>query len=581
MKNKKVWIVTGVLSIALVVGLYSTGTLFRGAFVPTAKLSVSLSSSPASQTVVQDATDVSAVGFSFQSGKGTPITVTGLTLTAHVDGNGDGVYDSTSTGSDGGVSVADLVASVSLYDPVTKTTISSSESVSSTGTVTFSGLSWVIASGKSGQLEVVVDTSSATTLSSNVAFSFDITNASTAVVAQDKAANAVTAKGTFINKGVHPTIIVTEKDAGTITVALSDDPVLDGVAIAGDDSAADPLLVSRYKVYASDEAFTVTKMQFENDSDDTNSYEDDDAISSVILKYPTSTATPTVLDGTASATLVAGTASFTGLNMEVPASVSGDENAVDVEVYVTTNPLTSSAAFSSGAQIEMDFDHTAGFHSIGQTSGTVVTESSASFLTTADVDANEIALYGALPSFAIASSSSQCSGSLTATPSDKVYCFGVTSSGGAVALYSLEFFADPNLLNTGTSSGQLAVASGWIITEYDSSGLIGSSLGNGTWDSSSNTVRITFTNEEVVADGATSYYVVQAPITYTDSTDTSSLSVYLQQDTSYGVNGVASSVSGNIVWSDRSASGHSTSTADWSNGYKLTGLPTTTFTSYE
>ena len=384
-------------------------------------------------------------------------------------------------------------------------------------------------------------------------------------------------------------IAASSSAAGTITVTTPDDPVLDGVAIAGDDSSDAPLLVARYKVYATGENFTVTKMQFENDSDDSNSYEDDDAISTVILKYPTSLEAPTVLDGTAAAILVAGKASFTGLDMAVPESMSSDENAIEVEVYVTTNSLTSTAAFSTGAQIEMDFDESDEFEAIGLTSGATVTESSSYFGTTRDIDANEIALYKALPSFAIDdSATSPCTGTLTESSSTNVYCFSVTATGGAVSLYSLTFNAAPYLLNTtgtGSSSLSLAALSGWHITEYDSSGVVGSTLGSGTWFSS-NFAIIYFTSEEIIAEGTTSYYVVKAPVYFSDSDERSSLSVSRPEDTTYKTSASGSPtsypyVSGYTVWSDRSATGHSTTTADWTNGYKLSGLPTTTLISRE
>jgi hypothetical protein len=382
-----------------------------------------------------------------------------------------------------------------------------------------------------------------------------------------------------IDTGISPPI-------GTITVASSADPVLDGVAIAGDDSSSDPLLVARYKVYASDEAFTVTEMQFENDSDDTNSYEDDDAINTVILAYPTSLDAPTVLDGRASTVLIAGKASFTGLDMAVPESMSGDENAIEVEVYVTTNEITTGGAFSSGAQIEMDFDASDEFHAIGLTSGTTVTESSSYFGTTADVDANEIALYRALPSFAIDdSSTSPCSGTLIESSTTNVYCFGVTATGGDVALRSISFTAVPNLLSTGSSAGQLAYPNGWSITEYDSSGLIGSSLGTGTWVSIRTEAKIGFFSSLVViAEGTTNYYVLQAPISFTTSSDTSSLAVYIKAgDTSYqpsswsylGYYGIYA-----LAWSD-DADLFTSPGGLWTNSYKLDGLPTTTFMSRE
>jgi hypothetical protein len=136
--------------------------------------------------------------------------------------------------------------------------------------------------------------------------------------------------------------------------------------------------------------------------------------------------------------------------------------------------------------------------------------------------------------------------------------------------------ATPNLLDTGSGSGQLANAGGWSIKEYQASGtVIETSLATGTW--ASNLVTLTFSSEEVVSKGTTSYYVVQAPISYTSSTDTSSLSVRLASETSsitrHSASGAAASATGGNVWSDRSASSHSLTSTDWTNSYKLETLP--------
>ena len=136
--------------------------------------------------------------------------------------------------------------------------------------------------------------------------------------------------------------------------------------------------------------------------------------------------------------------------------------------------------------------------------------------------------------------------------------------------------ATPNLLNTGSSAGQLAEAAGWKIKEYQASGTkIEETLATGTW--ASNLVALTFTAEEVVSKGTTSYYLVEAPIAFTTSDDSSSLSVRLAAETSsitaHSASVAAASVTGANVWSDRSATTHSLTSTDWTNSYKLETLP--------
>lgn len=375
-------------------------------------------------------------------------------------------------------------------------------------------------------------------------------------------------------------------NVGKITVKAASSPVQDDVVVAGD-YVSNALLVARYSVAAEKEAFKVTKMTFQNDSMGDNSLETNKAIKMLTLKYPTSLAAPTTLDGSKTAALKEGKATFEDLGL----MVSADSN---VQVELSANLFSISQGNSGtqtngnakqqpdlqevlngnqieivgGKQLELDFDEGAGFEAVGQTSGTKVTHESASaqFGTSNDVDANEIALYKSMLSFAKDTSSSACSGKLVPGTESAVYCFAVSAhSAGDVSLYKLNF----EMVQTALDDKALGTANGIKVYRAD-----GTAVASGTWKR--NVASVTFTSEEVVTKGSTNYYVVKAPITFKDGPLNSTLTSRLSAETAtaHSASTVAASVSGKNVWSDRSAKSHSVTSSDWTNSYKVKGLPT-------
>ena len=359
----------------------------------------------------------------------------------------------------------------------------------------------------------------------------------------------------------------------SITVAPSDNPVLDDVAVAGADAFGGELHVANYKIYANGQPAIVDKLTLENDSAADNVSENDGAIETVVIKYPTSFTDSTTLDGLSATVLVGGMAHFTGLDIAVPESFS-DENAVEVQVYVVT--FDTSTGTVSGDQIELDFNEGETFRAIGQTTGDVITEASPSseFLTTVDVDSYETALYKSVPTFAKDTSvTAPCpTTNLVASSSAEIYCFKVTAAPqGDIGLYKVTLDATPANLDLGA----LSAANGWSIYAYDSSGMvIENVLGYGTW--AANSVAMAFDNEEIIPAGTDNYYVVRAPIGLT-SIGGGALSVRLAAETSFSH--AAPTYASNVsptkknVWSDRSALSHSLSTNDWMDSYKLENLP--------
>ena len=242
----------------------------------------------------------------------------------------------------------------------------------------------------------------------------------------------------------------------------------------------------------------------------------------------------------------------------------------------------------------MSFDYDANFKAVGQGSGTTVTQSSGADLygSTANVTGNAVALYKTLPTFTKdTSGATRCpSSTLSQGTESEVYCLQVSANANAdVALYKLTFDATPNLLNTGSSAGQLANASGWKIYEYDSNGNVNNTvIATGTW--ASNSVSMFFTAEEVISKNTTSYYVLKAPIAYSADRGAASASLTVRLAAESSTAHLASTTaalahanSGNKnVWSDMSDADHSSSAdaladatvTDWTDSYKLEYLST-------
>lgn len=530
--------------------------------VLTSSLSLALASSPANDTVVKGVSDVESVGVSFTAGQGSDINVNAITLTGYVnadvlDEKGDSSLDSWGTSvtdeDAGTLYPGEVLGTVELYDGEGNLLSTSGKSFSATGTtLSFTGLDWTIEAGQTEKLVVVADVYNNSVGSYKNGYAFGI--ASGGVTAYNEDDSSITVSSTV---NTSQTRYMTIADAGTVTVAAADSQVLDGVAVAGADSTTDPLLVAKYKAYANYEDYKITEMAFDFVGTD------DDAVNYVILKYPTSLSDPDTLDGTAQVNLVSNTATFTGLSAMVPVSDT-DENAVELELYVTTNAVGSGA--DSADQLDFNLDDASGFKAVGQSSSSTVTTAGIS----SAIAGNEIALYKSLPTFATYTSNSKCpSSTLTAGTSSAVYCFSVSSS-APVGLYKLTLDATPSSLNTGTGAGQLGVTAGWNIYNINDTS---TSLGSGTW--ASNVVALTFTSEEVV--NGTNYYIVKAPVSFDSSRSVAaSLSISLADETvtTHATPAAAASATGLNIWSDRTATSHTTSTSDWVNGYRFESLPT-------
>ncbi|OGD69292.1 hypothetical protein A2996_01880 [Candidatus Campbellbacteria bacterium RIFCSPLOWO2_01_FULL_34_15] len=156
----------------------------------------------------------------------------------------------------------------------------------------------------------------------------------------------------------------------------------------------------------------------------------------------------------------------------------------------------------------------------------------------------------------------------------ELYKFTVTANGGDVDLYKFTF----NVATTGCEAASFSVtesttgktvASGLDVT--GATDILDVVVSNSTYGATQITI----------PEGETRTYVLTATVTGAAAGD--SIVTQLEGDAAYiaaATNGLAagdvdSDANDDFIWSDRSNSSHTTSTADWYNGYKVNGLPTT------
>ena len=229
-------------------------------------LTLSLAGAPASATKIRGTKDVDAVGVTFAAGQASALKVTTIKVTGYANDNGtsETTFDEgVSPDEDTGVSVANAVATVRLYEAGTGVLVADATKVTSnllgtatTGTMTFSNLSWEIPAGTSKTLLVRVDLSNNT--ASGTAgddYAFDI-GATADITSLDTDSNTVNPGAAKVNGTVAaPTKVLTVKNSGSITLATSSDSPVKGALYWGQANAP----VSKFRISATDEAQFIEK----------------------------------------------------------------------------------------------------------------------------------------------------------------------------------------------------------------------------------------------------------------------------------------------------------------------------------
>lgn len=250
------------------------------------------------------------------------------------------------------------------------------------------------------------------------------------------------------------------------------------------------------------------------------------------------------------------TASFTGLSMYVP-----NNDSANIDVYVGTPTVASGA--TSGAAINVLLD-------AGNTGGTTfrATDSSGAPLAIVNLG-TDIASNGtfyvrkSIPTFAMIST-----GNTVPSTGSPIYKFSISADpAGAVEWTHLTF-------NIATSGGTTNVtglyltddASGVKLDDQNATTTTGATA---TFDLGGNTTSAKYaqiaagTTKTYDLYGIVSGYTTGSTITISLASDVSALAAN-QAAAPYNTTN-----NSNVVWSDRSATSHSTGSSDWTNGYLI------------
>jgi hypothetical protein len=331
--------------------------------------------------------------------------------------------------------------------------------------------------------------------------------------------------------------------SGSLTVSLgASNPVAANV-IAGSSS----LEVGDFQFSANNSAYTIQKLQVDVPNAAAA------ALTSVSLHDGSGNVLGT-LTGASAVGSATTTYAFTGLTDLI---TSG--NQADISVWVGVTTVASGGAAISGTPITVTLDPSTGFQAQDQ-SGTL-TQTMSGCTSYNGPTSNSNSGYGKLvvrksiPTFTMLSS-------------------GTVTPASGQSLYQFSIAADPSNPIDVDQVSLVVATSGPTVSSFKllditsgSAVQIGSTV---TGASSTGLVTFNFgTAPQQIGAGQTKTYELIATVTGWTSTG-NSLSINLAQDTSSVSNAAELSLTGNnIVWSDRSATGHSTTTSDWTNGYLL------------
>ncbi len=276
---------------------------------------------------------------------------------------------------------------------------------------------------------------------------------------------------------------------------------------------------------------------------------------------------------TTSATAPYATATFTGLGMYVPVN-----STANLDVSVGTPTIASGATSGAGIQVTLD---------TGATTGTFQALNSAGAVTTKINTGTNVTSGGtfyvrkSIPTFAMVSTG------LTAPATGQpLYKFSITADpAGAIEWTKLVF-------NVSTStSPAVTLTNAYLVDDASGVSLLDASGANQYASTTNSTVTVnlpynqTASEYQQIAAGATKTYDLYGTVAGYGSTG-STLTISLASDASATTNATATAASGNTIWSDRSASPHTspsvgvTSSSDFTNGYLLKNFTTnaTTYT---
>lgn len=549
-------------------------------------LTVKLGSQPTSSTVVRSQQAWPSWSETFEAGRNSDIKITQIVLT------GQGAFDADSSGAVDAYAVGsldDIILSATLWDGETQ--VGTAKSPSTTGTLTFDSLNWVIPKGVVKRLTVKANVATTiTNLSAVNATAWLGINAATDISAFDLDSNSVTpTDGDSTWSGPinsTPTTVLTVRNAGSLTAQDVGEPLSDLVL-----GGASGVTFTKIRFTSQYEETTVTRLQVKTAT------ATDDELSNVVLEYPGPSGTTVTKSGFVDASL---TANFNDLNF-----VIGKDTSVTLvmkgNLAAVGNDGSNDADSGAEPLLTMDFD--TNFESVGKASGTTSTT-----IGSADIAGRAMTVRKAKPVFTVATSSS----TLSNGSNKEVYRFTVAAEGGDVSLKKLSFSVAMTdisgsdlkldtlaIYDAANISTELTTTAGGNFGIEDSSGnslkSTTTQLGSGT-----TTVIVSLDSEKTVQPGSPVTFVLKGRVvgvastgdtistSLTNTNDTATLTRFLVGRSVSASNnvirlgttadGTGTNTSADLIWSDRARASHSDNAAnsggstDWSNGRFLKNL---------
>jgi hypothetical protein len=542
-------------------------------------LTVTLATTPTSQTFIKGTSDKPFVGFNLSAGTGADIKVTSIMTTCYIDDSNvqtDFVKGEDTDAGGGTTACQTDVPTVKLKVDGSQIGDSKSPAATTDGTSTFSNLNLTIPAGTTKTVVVYGDISQSAYWNSNVErVAFDLADVSADITASDPSGNAVTATGDAVNGGASATRIVTIETSGTlsVTTAPTELDVTNSRIVAAGTAG---VTVSKFKFTASNEELKVTKLRIKLGSAAAGA-DVSDAVTAVYIydgatKVGTATPTPT----TAYATTYDAVADFNSISPIFIVPKGGNKV---LTVKADFNTIDGGADSGDEVNFDLEADDNAEYYGTsGNTHGTDLGT---------DASGSAVVVRKSQPKVELVTLPTSVLGNGTTI----LLKFKVTALNDDVSLKHITF-------STANSDGSNVTITSPAIREYSATSNITATVSiAGTTTITSN---VSFDSEQTIAAGTSKTYEFRGTVAgaaaadtlaTSMSTDTAVVTGYLDtlvaaqqlvdQDGTLNVGNDADAAGAayNFIWSDMSAIPHNdtatTGSQDWSNSRYVT-VPTDT-----
>jgi hypothetical protein len=321
-------------------------------------LTLSLASTPVSDTYVKGSKDVAFAGVAFACGAASDCEVLEVTLQGYIDDDDADDWAIAGTGATNSTVLNSVVGSVWLEDEDGEL-IAAAAGVESDGDVIFSNMGWDLEAGETAMAYLVGNINNDAYKDDdpeNIAFGIA---AVTDVTYEDNDGTSRNPTGTPNSEGTGattPTTYVTVSNGGSLTIAVDSGTAKENIVVAG---TAD-VETGKFKFTTTDEGFVVKELSInarQSGATTATMGDYDNNISSVKVSYTNS-------DGdveTKTGYLTNGTANFTGLDF----FIEKDEDAL-LTVSANLNTISGGATAAEFVDLNVAFN---AFEAVAQSSG--------------------------------------------------------------------------------------------------------------------------------------------------------------------------------------------------------------------